>query len=98
MYNSIGTLSKLMVIFVFLLMSYKNLFFNVDDVYLNIKFSIFLSLVSFILYPLGYYGGQGVLLNRFSGFLYDANYFALFCFIFICLLICIEMVVARMLK
>ena len=81
-YNSIGTLSKLMIIFVFLLMSYKNLLFNVDDVYLNIKFFIFLSLVSFILYPFGYYSDQGILLNRFSGFLYDANYFALFCFIF----------------
>jgi membrane protein len=81
-YNSIGTLSKLMIIFVFLLMSYKNLFFNVDDVYLNIKFFIFLSLVSFILYPFGYYSDQGILLNRFSSFLYDANYFSLFCFIF----------------
>lgn len=82
LYNSIGTISRIMIIITFLFMSYKTPFFSQKDVYYNIVIFVYLSFLCLILYPIGYYTDIGLLIPRYSSFLYDANYFALFCFIF----------------
>ena len=88
LYNSVGTISKITPIILFLFMSYNVIFFSEKDVYININIFIFLSVLCFILYPIGYYKDVGVLLPRYSSFLYDSNYFALFCFIFFVFMDC----------
>lgn len=82
-YNIIGKFLRLFIILFLFFISYEKSCFSIRDVFINIRSFIGISIVSVpLLYSMGYYDDAGIVINRVSGFMYDANYFALYCMIF----------------
>lgn len=83
-YNAIGKSLRVFIIFFLFFISYKKGFLSFYEVRKIIRAFYITTFIAIpVLYYMGYYNNQGIIIARISGFLYDPNYLSLFCFIFV---------------
>lgn len=83
-YNAIGKSLRIFIILCLFFISYEGNMFSFYQIRKCIRSFYIATFVSIpVLYFMGYYTDIGMFGVRVSGFFYDSNYLALFCFIFI---------------
>ncbi len=84
LYNAIGKSLRIFIILCLFFISYERNTFSFYEISKCIRSFYIVTFVSIpVFYFMGYYTDVGMFGVRVSGFFYDSNYLALFCFIFI---------------